>query len=644
MCRNAPLVIPRRTPAIAFFVLALAATCLGQQDSRRPGGLSPDWRRIGSSVADLGLASGAGGPVDRVWFSEDGSSVFVRMPDGRVFQSSDQENWKPRVDVETPPEEDSAANFAVSMPESTGRIFRARSSPSQLYGIGRDVYRSDDGGRHWFNLTRFRRESVIGEGLTDLAVSPRDPREIVAANSQGIWRSADGGMSWSGMNDTLPNLPVARLLTLPAGSRGTRVGLDGAGAAEWAPGEKEAWRVVDEPSIRQEEELLRAAGNRVSAHVTAIAPGRLYSYLGARDGRIWVSLDQGRTWTLTRPPGGGAVRGIYVDPEESRLALAALGPASAETSSPRILRTVNGGVFWDDIGGGLPEGAANAVTADRQAGAVYAATDRGVYLTFVDLTAAGPASPWIPVSENLPAVPAMDVALDTPGNQLFVALRGYGVFSAPAPHRYRDIRVVNAADYSNRPAAPGTLLSVLGARLLRAQAGYVDAPVLHASALESQIQIPFELDGESAQLSLEGSSGRYSLNFPLRKVAPAIFVDRDGTPMLIDGDGGTLLDAMNPVRSNGRVQILATGLGRVRPSWPTGMAAPLEDVPRVVAPVRVYIDRSPVEVTRASLAPGYVGFYLVEIRLPAIVNSGPAELYVEAGGEESNRVRIYLEP
>lgn len=644
MCRNAPLLVPRRTPAIAFFALAFAASCLGQQDSRRPGGLRPDWRKIGSSVADLGLASGAGGPVDRVWFSVDGSSVFLRTPDGRVFQSSDQENWKPRLDVEAPPEEDPAANFAVSMPESTGRIFRARSSPSQLYGIGRDVYRSDDGGRHWTNLTRFRRESVIGERLTDLAVSPRDPREIVAANSQGVWRSADGGMSWSGMNDTLPNLPVARLLTLPAGSRGTRVVLDGAGAAEWAPGEKEAWRLVDEPSIRQEEELLRAAGSRVSADVTAIAPGRLYSYLGARDGRIWVSLDQGRTWTLTRPPGGGAVRGIYVDTEESRLALAALGPASAETSSPRILRTVNGGVFWDDIGGGLPEGAANAVTADRQAGAVYAATDRGVYLTFVDLTAAGPASSWIPVGENLPAVPAMDVALDTPGNQLFVALRGHGVFSAPAPHRYRDIRIVNAADYSSRPAAPGTLLSVLGARLLRAQAGYVDAPVLHASALESQIQIPFELDGQSAQLSLEGSTGRYSLNFPLRKVAPAIFVDRDGTPMLIDGDGGTLLDAMSPARSNGRVQILATGLGRVRPSWPTGMAAPLEDVPRVVAPVRVYIDSSPVEVTRASLAPGYVGFYLVEIRLPTIVNSGPAELFVEAGGEESNRVRIYLEP
>jgi uncharacterized protein (TIGR03437 family) len=64
----------------------------------------------------------------------------------------------------------------------------------------------------------------------------------------------------------------------------------------------------------------------------------------------------------------------------------------------------------------------------------------------------------------------------------------------------------------------------------------------------------------------------------------------------------------------------------------------------VITPVRVFLDRTPVEVTRATLAPGYVGFYLVEVQLPSIVNSGPAELYIEAGGHESNRVRIYLEP
>ncbi|NUN03287.1 MAG: hypothetical protein HUU41_19450 [Bryobacteraceae bacterium] len=76
----------------------------------------------------------------------------------------------------------------------------------------------------------------------------------------------------------------------------------------------------------------------------------------------------------------------------------------------------------------------------------------------------------------------------------------------------------------------------------------------------------------------------------------------------------------------------------------TGLPAPLENSPAVAVPVQAFLDGSPVEVTRAILAPGYVGMYLVEIRVPAIVNSGPAELYLEAEGQQSNRVRVYLEP
>ena len=47
---------------------------------------------------------------------------------------------------------------------------------------------------------------------------------------------------------------------------------------------------------------------------------------------------------------------------------------------------------------------------------------------------------------------------------------------------------------------------------------------------------------------------------------------------------------------------------------------------------------------RATLAPGYVGFYLVEIEIPKVVNYGPSELYLEADGHQSNPVRIYVEP
>ena len=131
---------------------------------------------------------------------------------------------------------------------------------------------------------------------------------------------------------------------------------------------------------------------------------------------------------------------------------------------------------------------------------------------------------------------------------------------------------------------------------------------------------------------------------PFQAVSPAIFVDRAGAPMLLDADSGMMFDARNTARSGARIQVITTGLGRVSPDWPTGMPAPLQQPPAVRATISAYLDRAPVEVLSATLAPGYVGLYLVEIRLPAIVNAGPAELFLTADGQESNRVRIHIEP
>jgi uncharacterized protein (TIGR03437 family) len=97
------------------------------------------------------------------------------------------------------------------------------------------------------------------------------------------------------------------------------------------------------------------------------------------------------------------------------------------------------------------------------------------------------------------------------------------------------------------------------------------------------------------------------------------------------------------IHAGSSVQVLATGLGKVNPDWPTGVPAPLDSPPAVRAPVTAFIDGTPVEVTRATLAPGYVGYYLVELQIPAIVNRGTSELRIVVNGEESNRVRLYLE-
>ena len=144
-------------------------------------------------------------------------------------------------------------------------------------------------------------------------------------------------------------------------------------------------------------------------------------------------------------------------------------------------------------------------------------------------------------------------------------------------------------------------------------------------------------------LSLDAGQGPLTFLVPLRSVSPAIFVDPEGTPLIMDAASGILLDASKPARANSRIQVLATGLGQVKPDWPTGLEAPLNDPPRVAATVHAYLDGSPVEVTEASLAKGLIGFYLIEIQLPRITNTGGAELYVEAEGQPSNRVRLYVE-
>ena len=77
---------------------------------------------------------------------------------------------------------------------------------------------------------------------------------------------------------------------------------------------------------------------------------------------------------------------------------------------------------------------------------------------------------------------------------------------------------------------------------------------------------------------------------------------------------------------------------------PTGLAAPLEDPPVVAASIRAFLDGSPVQVSRATLAPGYIGFYLIEVQLPAVTNAGVSEMHVSAGGQESNHVQIVIEP
>jgi uncharacterized protein (TIGR03437 family) len=338
---------------------------------------------------------------------------------------------------------------------------------------------------------------------------------------------------------------------------------------------------------------------------------------------------------------GNRIERIWIDPNEPWIALAAVSG-----TGPHVLRTSNRGYTWDAMDSPtLPNGSAWSVTADRLSGAIYVATDKGVFYGHANLEASYTAPvTWQNITPDQPVVRATDVRLDPAGVQLYIALDGYGVYRAPAPHRTDGLRVVNAADYSNRAAAPGSLLSVIGAQVSGASGGNLDYPVLSVLDSASQIQVPFEAVGPTVSLILQTPNGQETRGISVQPVSPAILTGSDGEPVVADADSGLAIDGGNPARSNGRIQIMATGLGKVRPDWHTGVAAPADDPPEVVATVRATLDGKPLQVTRATLAPQFIGFYVVEIQLPPIVNAGLSVLSISADGQESNRVQILIEP
>ena len=561
-----------------------------------------NWRRVGNSSVDLLLASPATGPVQRVWFSSSGGTLYARTAGGRVFETSDYEVWLPSqntLEPAMPP-----APQVVRTPEDGVQL--VSTGFGRVYAVGRQLSRSEDGGRSWANLTSFKTESVIGFGQHSVAVSPDNPDQIVVANDYGVWRSMDGGLSWTGLNELLPNLRVKRILATPSGTAGTRVEIAAMGARELPPGGS-VWQPVDDPTAAGDAVRLKAYSERAGVALSAYGKNGTTVYAGTTDGRILISRDDGASFTATDTGrASGPVERIFVDAARPDVALAALGGPNA----PHVLRTTNAGRFWDALDSNLPNAAAHAVTGERAAGAVYVATDQGVFWAPVDLENAGsPNVNWTSLSDRLPpGAGATDVRLDASGIQLCAAVEGYGVYTAAAPHRLRSLRLVNAADFSTRAAAPGSLLSVIGGRVTAVRGGNLDYPVLAAADDASQIQVPFEAVGPNVTLALVTGNGDVRLGMQVQPVSPAIFVGHDGTPILQDAETGLLLDARKAAHSGAHLLVSATGLGKVTPDWPAGRTAPVDNPPVVTATIRAFINGAPVPVTRATLAGGFIGF------------------------------------
>jgi uncharacterized protein (TIGR03437 family) len=598
----------------------------------------PEWRHVGTSAVELGLADLATGPVVRTWYAGDGLHILTAY--GRGYTTSDYATWQ--TSSEAVPERSTVA--AGVNPEPGAQVRTALRDARRSYAFGHYVYRSDDGGRHWENLTGDRRGSIVGDHLQDLAISPSNPDEVTVVGGAGVFRTVDGGRSWHGLNETLPNLPGGRLRSIPPGDGGLRLVLAGNIVLRWAAGEGRAWAVAADTAEQGEQALRSYLSIEFGTDVTAVAAVGGYVYAGDRNGRVSVSNDNLRTWVHSPDPRRGPVTALWADVADPRMAFATFGAGRGRTLEPQtVLHSINGGLTWDTVSSNLPEVGVNGLTVDAASNAVYVATEPGVYLANVSIRNLGAVPRWTRVAGLPQGAAVRDVRLDAGQTQLWASVDGFGVYATRAPHRASDPKVVSAGDLLSRAVAPGSVVSVVGAEVNSATAGGLNAPVLYASDGEAQIQLPYNLPSQSVALSISGPQGRRDFPpLPVATVAPSIFVI-DGTAVLRDADRGERLDTSNPARSHMRVQIMASGLGQVRPEWPAGVPAPVERTPNVIAPVGVYFNNEPVRVLRAVLWPEYTGVYMVEVELPTVFETGLADLYIVVGGVESNHVETYAE-
>ncbi len=222
--------------------------------------------------------------------------------------------------------------------------------------------------------------------------------------------------------------------------------------------------------------------------------------------------------------------------------------------------------------------------------------------------------------------------------------------------------IVNGASFSqDATVSPGSIASLFGVNLsLTTQAaeslplptslggaqvlvGGKAAPLFYVSPSQINFQMPTDVAGATASVvvSSAGLTG-IGANVKMQAEAPGIFTASSGGA----GQGAVLNSdnspnsAANPAATGSVVQIFATGLGVTSPPAVTGQpGAPVEPLNRTAAMPVVKIGGVPSDILYSGLAPGYIGLYQVNARVP-LGSTGNVPVQIQINGQLSNAATI----
>jgi uncharacterized protein (TIGR03437 family) len=309
------------------------------------------------------------------------------------------------------------------------------------------------------------------------------------------------------------------------------------------------------------------------------------------------------------------------------------GPAlAAQLNSP-------GGVAVDRHG--------NIYIADTANHRIRVVTPDGTIRTIAGTGAAsfgGDGGPALSAVLNAPTALAVDATgniwiADT-GNNRIRKLAPVGT-STEVSQPSTPPSVVNAASMLAGPVAPGEIVSIFGLGIgpVTPASGAFDssgalptglaqtqvlfggqaAPLFYAQDSEINAQAPYEIAAGSTvdvEVFYQGQS-RGKVTVPVAASAPAIFTVSAGTGLAeaVNQDG-TLNSPVDPAPRGSVISLYATGEGLTQPAGVDGQPA-VAPSQQPVLPVTVTIGGSLADLLYAGEAPGFVGLFLVNARVPA---------------------------
>jgi uncharacterized protein (TIGR03437 family) len=207
--------------------------------------------------------------------------------------------------------------------------------------------------------------------------------------------------------------------------------------------------------------------------------------------------------------------------------------------------------------------------------------------------------------------------------------------------------LVSAAD-SKSPVAPGGLITLYGSQLsptnlatkeMPLPTALADScltvngqpmPIIFVSPTQINAQMPFQAIGDTVVVVHTPGGVSDNFNLVIQPNAPAVFRSATAGPLtnlptILKGDTGALVTDSEPVHRGDSLVIYLTGLGQVSPAVQNGLPAPGDPLATALTAPQVLLGDVSLPLMFAGLAPGEVGVYQINVRVP---NNAPQGLSV----------------